>query len=87
MKENIINKLPNNNLELSWIIDECGKLLFKNKWNNFRPPQIVNTKYSEKGFKLIKDIYTNYKEEKLKEEELNDLINYLFSSSLKKLMT
>ena len=82
MKENIINKLPDNNSELSWIIEECGKLLFKNKWDNFRPSQIVYIKYSEKGFKLIKDIYTNYKE-----EELNDLINYLFSSSLKKLIT
>ena len=82
MKENIKNKLPNNNSELSWIIEECGKLLFKNKWDNFRPSQIVNIKYSEKGFKLIKDIYTNYKE-----EELNDLINYLFSSSLNKLLT
>ena len=82
MKENIINKLPDNNSELSWIIEECGKLLFKNKWDHFRPSQIVHIKYSEKGFQLIKEIYTNYKE-----EELNDLINYLFSSSLKKLIT
>ena len=32
MKENIRNKLPDISSELSWIIEECGKLLFKNKW-------------------------------------------------------
>ena len=40
MKENIRNKLPNNNSELSWITKECGKLLFKGKWQSFTPLEI-----------------------------------------------
>ena len=82
MQENIRNKLPNNNSELSWIIEECGKLLFKKKWAYFRPPQIVNIKYSKSGHELMEDVYRNYKG-----KELNDLINYLFSSSLNKLIS
>ena len=80
IKQDIISKLPDCNQELSWIIDNLGKVLFKNKWEQFIPPQLTTIKESDNGSLLITYIF--YINNEYKEE----LINYLFSESLNKLV-
>ena len=81
MKEAINLKLPNCKSELSWIIDKTGQVLFKEKWNDFKPPQLCKIKESANGAGIICIIGNNFKN-----DEQNELLNYLFSTSLNKLI-
>ena len=82
MKNSIYKNLPNDKKELSWIIDTTGNILFKEKWIKIKPLQIIECTVSKIGQGFILTINNCFKEK----GEVEDLINYLFSTSMHKLL-
>ena len=84
-KNDMITKLPNNRSELSWICNFTGKIIFKDDWISQRP-NIINKKNnpSKYGILILKtinnDLYFPSNDDK------TELINYLFTHSLKKII-
>ena len=81
-KQAIIQNIPEDKNELSWTIDEIGKVLFKDKWEKL--PQMVEPKICNSVIGILEIIQsdglfpTN--------EEKNELYNYVFSESVNKLV-
>ena len=75
----INENMPNNRPELAFIVDNVGKILFKDDWDSIKP-EAIKTERCEiaRGitFKIITDVL-NHKNRKY-------LLNYLFQKSLKK---
>ena len=82
MKQTIDTTIIDNKHELSYIVDFIGKLLFKDMWASFKPTQVLEGKISSKGLAIIDTINNCFS----KIEERNELINYLFTVSLNKLV-
>ena len=78
MKQTINSYLPDDKGELSYIVNNLGQRLFKNDWDLFKPSQLVEEKINSNIIDIINKTFTN--------QQHNELINYLFSESLKKLV-
>lgn len=81
MREAIDLNLPEEKEELSWIIDKTGQVLFKERWNDFKPPELCEIKESDTGAGIILIVGNNFKD-----DEQGELMNYLFTASLNKLI-
>ena len=79
IKEMINRNMPNNRPELAFIVDNVGKILFKDEWD-FIKPEVIKRERCEiaRGitFKIITDV--------LRHKDREDLLNYLFVQSLEK---
>jgi len=80
-KQAINQNLPEDKEELSWTIDELGKILFKDNWKTL--PQMVDCKMSNCIIGLLQLIQSDGLFPS--DEEKNELYNYIFSESIKKL--
>ena len=82
MKQIINSSLPDDKGELSYIVNNVGKRLFKNDWELFKPSQLVEEKINSKIIAIIDIINKTFTN-----SQYNELINYLFSASLNKLVS
>ena len=81
-KKSINKLLPTSKYELSWIIDKTGDILFHENWESIKPPQLQSNKECKIGMGIIISIKKLYKDK----NNVSKLINYLFSSSLERLI-
>lgn len=83
-KKTIKKSLPDDKNELSFIINLLGPKLFpKNSdWNNFKPSQLLEEKKSNIGLSIINFIGLQFNNH----NDINELINYMFSLSVEKLI-
>ena len=81
MKQTINSFLPDDNGELSYIVNNLGNILFKSDWESFKPSQLVEEKINIRIITIIDIINKTF----INEQHI-ELINYLFSESLNKLV-
>ena len=81
MKQTINSYLPDDKGELSYIVNNVGQRLFKNDWDLFKPSQLVEEKINTRIITIIDIINKTFTN-----EQHIELINYLFSESLNKLV-
>lgn len=81
MKQTINSYLPDDKGELSYIVNNVGQRLFKNDWELFKPSQLVEEKINTRIITIIDIINKTFTN-----SQYNELINYLFSESLNKLV-
>lgn len=84
LKNEITNKLPNDNSELNWIINMVGDVLFGDTWEELKDTLLNKGVISKSdiGEYLLKQILSN--KNNLTKSEVNELFNQLFTESLKK---
>lgn len=81
MKKSIDNALPECQNELSYIVEQTGYILFTDSWEDFKPSQLQKPKKCNILYGIV-NMINNQAEDNY---ERNELLNYLFSSSLNKL--
>jgi hypothetical protein len=81
-KTSIIQTLPDDRSEISWGIDELGKIIFKDNWNKI--PQMVHSKFSP----TIYDIFQVIQNNKIfpDENDKYELYIYLMNKLINKLL-
>ena len=83
-KENISSNLPDDICELNWIIKHVGYSLFGGTWSDLEPTLIGSSsiKESKIGSYFITEILR--KDNDYNRQQAKELLNHLFSESLKK---